>query len=252
MWKRNKGTLQEQMQRTGNWFFKWRSYLPILCTGLILLALRNFKFPYGSHKLDQMWELLCFAISLAGLIIRIITVGFVPKGTSGRNTKTLKASTLNTTGMYSLLRNPLYFGNSIIWLGVSLFARLWWLTAILLLIFWLYYERIIMAEEEFLIQRFGQQFIDWAQRVPAFFPDFRNWKKPQLAFSWKSVLKRENSTLFIIILMFFGMEEISSLISTGCFEADFMWFSFFIIGFLLYSILLILKKNTTLLDVPGR
>ncbi|MGB8874133.1 MAG: hypothetical protein WCC75_12145, partial [Desulfobaccales bacterium] len=45
--------------------------------------------------------------------------GLPPRGTSGRNTQGQVAETLNTTGIYSLVRNPLYLGNFLIWLGLS-------------------------------------------------------------------------------------------------------------------------------------
>ena len=46
------------------------------------------------------------------------------------------------------------------------------------LVFWLYYERIMLAEEEFLRARYGKAFDDWAARTPAFLPNFRHWVPP--------------------------------------------------------------------------
>ena len=64
-------------------------------------------------------------------------------------------STLNTSGLYSVVRHPLYLGNYLMWLGVALFSRTWWAPVIVSLVFWLYYERIMFAEEEFLRRQFG-------------------------------------------------------------------------------------------------
>ena len=36
------------------------------------------------------------------------------------------------------------------------------------LCFWLYYERIMAAEEEFLEQRFGQAWLEYKKRVPRY------------------------------------------------------------------------------------
>jgi protein-S-isoprenylcysteine O-methyltransferase Ste14 len=71
------------------------------------------------------------------------------------------AEVLNTTWMYSLVRNPLYLGNFIIWLGLALFINVWWCTIIVILSFILFYERIIFAEEKFLREKFGKTF-KWA------------------------------------------------------------------------------------------
>jgi len=245
-------TIREHFEDSGNWLFKRRSYLPLACVGIILIALRHFKFPHGSHRLDQFWEIFCLVISTLGLGVRIATVGYVPKGTSGRNTKRQKASILNTTGMYSVVRHPLYLGNFLIWLGVSLFARIWWLSILLLLAFWLYYERVIFAEEEFLQNKFGQPFTEWVTRTRAFFPRFGSWKRPAMPFSIRMVLKREHSTLFLIIVYYAALEQAASLITTGSLELDTLWLVLFVIGLAQYMLFRTLKKHTKLLQIPGR
>ena len=244
--------MRNHLESTGNWLFQRRSYLPIVCFTVIIISLLHFHFPYGEHRLDQYWEVLCLTISLSGLVIRILTVGYVPEGTSGRNTKRQKACVLNTTGMYSLLRHPLYLGNFLVWLGISMFARFWWLTLIMVLSFWLYYERIIFAEEKFLQQQFGQQFTDWAKKTRIFLPKFNSWKKPVRPFSLRMVLKREHTTVLLIILLFFTMEEAASLLTTGSFEFDMMWLIILAAGSSQYILFRILKKHTKLLRNPSQ
>lgn len=133
-------TLREELERTGNWLFKWRSYMPLLMIFLVFLAAFEFKYPGESHKMDHIWEMICLAVSFVGLIIRITTVGYVPGCTSVRETKEQVAETLNTTGIYSIVRHPLYLGNFIIWFGLSLILFKWWFTLIVCLVCWVYYE----------------------------------------------------------------------------------------------------------------
>ena len=185
--------LNKQFERDGNWLFRWSSYLPLLMIALFILAFRELKYSDYSYSLDRSWELLCLAVALFGLGIRVLTVGYVPGGTSGRNTVRQKAETLNTTGMYSIVRHPLYLGNFIMWLGVSMFARLWWFSLIFTMIFWLYYERIMFAEEMFLKNRFGDTFVKWAETTPCFIPNFKRWESfPPFSFE---TLTPENHTL---------------------------------------------------------
>lgn len=243
-------TIIEHFEKTGNWLFERRSYLPVICFSMIIMSLRHFHFPYGKHRLDQYWELFCLAISLSGLAIRILTVGYIPEGTSGRNTKRQKACVLNTTGMYSLLRHPLYLGNFLVWLGVSLFARVWWLTLIMILSYWLYYERIIFAEEKFLQQQFGLDFTDWVKKTRIFLPRLNSWKKPARPFSIRMVLKREHTTVLLIILLYLTMEEAAALLTTGSFEFDMMWLIILVAGAAQYIFFRMLKKHTNLLRDP--
>jgi len=199
-------TLQENMESSGTRLFRWRSFLPLLLIVPVLIAFRNFEYPYQSHHLDQIWEIGCLSISLFGLGIRFFTVGSVPKGTSGRNTKRVKGNFLNTTGMYSIVRHPLYLGNFVISLGISLFFRLWWFTAQFVLAFWLYYERIIFAEEEFLRKTFREKYLKWAHETPTFLPRLKNWKPPELAFSFLIALRKEYNTFMAIIASFTFLE----------------------------------------------
>lgn len=182
----------------------------------------------------------------------MLTLGYVPSGTSGRNTRGQVASVLNTAGMYSIVRHPLYLGNFFIWLGISLFARLWWFSLIIILIFWIYYERIMFAEEEFLQQEFGEYFLEWASKTPAFFPKYKNWVKPELPFSFKNAVKREYSAFFAIITTFTILELIAEIFLNGRLVLEPMWIIIFSISFIIYLTLRIMKKYTTLLEVEGR
>ncbi len=177
--------LQEEFEKTGEYFFRWRSYLPLVMAVLFILALAQFRYPFADRRLDLAWDAGCLAVALLGQVVRFFTVGFVPRGTSGRNTRGQVAETLNTTGMYAVVRNPVYLGNFIIWFGLSLFMKSVWFTTVIILFFTIFYERIIFTEETFLRQKFGDAFLQWAETTPAIIPRFKNWRPPTLPFSGK-------------------------------------------------------------------
>ena len=226
--------------------------MPVFLIAAFSAVLIGFKYPYGSHRLDQLWEIVCLGISLFGLGIRMFTVGSVPGGTSGRNTKRQVASILNTRGVYSIVRHPLYLGNFFIFLGISLFVRIWWFSLLIILAFWIYYERIMFAEEEFLLKKFGESFTEWASRTPAFVPRLKNWQEPELPFSWKTAIGKEYATLFAIIVTFTALEIASELSLKGKLIFEPMWLIFFSIGLITYLGVRVMKKYTKLLDVQGR
>ena len=244
--------LREEFESAGNWLFRWRSYLPILVIGIFLLALKEYEHPAQSERLDHIWEVICLIVSFFGLGIRVFTIGFTPKGTSGRNTKRQVAETLNTTGIYSIVRNPLYLGNFFMWLGIALFSHLWWLTLIYTLIFWLYYERIIFAEEAYLRDKFGTEYLKWADKTPVFIPNLNQYKKPELPFSLRNILKREYNGFFNLICVYFILETAGEVFSGGVLEYDSGWIFLLSIGFVIWMVLRSLKKHTSILDVEGR
>jgi len=244
--------LIEEMQAAGAWLFRWRSFLPLAAVLLIAIGLKDFAYPFGDHRWDQAWEMLCLLVSLLGLGTRIATAGFSAKHTSGRNTKRQAAETLNTTGMYSVVRNPLYLGNFLVGLGPALFLGVWWIPVIYSLVFALYYERIILAEEVFLREKFGQSFVRWASATPALIPRVRRWTRPALRFNLRKALRREYRTLLGIVVVFYILETAGEFRLGHRLFADKFWNGIGIVGLAVFLTTRVLHKLTTVLeDRPG-
>jgi protein-S-isoprenylcysteine O-methyltransferase Ste14 len=244
--------LTDELEAQGRWLFRWRGYLPMAVVALLLAALRDYQWPFGSHAHHEIWARACLGVSILGLAVRCLTVGFVPAGTSGRNSKRQVAACLNTTGTYSLVRHPLYFGNFFIGLGVVMVPVVLWLPAIYCLLFAMYYERIMYAEERFLHNTFGKEFDDWAAQTPAIVPRHIAWQRPPLPFSFRNVLRREYTGLMVVVLGNAGMEFTEHLIMDQGVVYERFWVTFIITGTAIYFILRSLKKYTTLLNVSGR
>jgi protein-S-isoprenylcysteine O-methyltransferase Ste14 len=191
-------------------------------------------------------------VSLAGLGVRIISVGHAPRRTSGRNTHEQVADSLSTTGMYSIVRHPLYLGNYLMLMGFVLFFHIWWLVLLTSCIYALYYERIMLAEEEFLRQKYGDTFEKWAASTPTFLPRLHGWKSPALPFCWRTVLRREYSGLFLITTTFFLLDTMAGWTVERSIKPDWLWISVFGFGLMMYLALRTLKKHSRLLHVPGR
>ncbi len=241
--------LVEHFTRSGKLFFRWRSYLPLVLVPLFVASFIGARYPSNSHALDLVWEIGCFLVSLTGLAIRIFTVGTAPHGTSGRNTREQKAEVLNTAGAYSVVRHPLYLGNYLIALGLSLFSRTWYLPVIVSLATLLYYERIAAQEEEFLDKKFGAEFRAWVARVPAIIPDFRHLRSPALPFSWRKALGREFYGIAFLGVSFFVLDVIPEFVVTGRIELDPLWTRLGIFGAVFFLMMRTLKKRTRLLRI---
>jgi protein-S-isoprenylcysteine O-methyltransferase Ste14 len=244
--------LREEMESNGNWLFRRRSLLPLIVLLLVILGFRSVDQSHHVESRDRLWELACLAVAFFGLGIRIATIGHAPQGTSGRNTKRQIAESLNTDGLYSVVRHPLYLGNFFIYLALGLFAHTWWMALICVLAFWLYYERIMYAEEAFLRGKFGPDFDAWAGHVPAFIPDLKQWRPFVLPFSLRNAVRREYHGFFAIILTMFVLELVEDFYLDGKFELDPLWTVLLGIGLVTYLVLRTIKKHTHWLDVEGR
>jgi protein-S-isoprenylcysteine O-methyltransferase Ste14 len=246
--------LAETIARQGNWFFRWRSYVLLAFVPLGLYAI-SYPEPiemFFGDTADQAWEIGCILIAFLGLGIRAMVVGQTPAGTSGRNTHGQVAEVLNTTGLYSVTRNPLYLGNAIIYMAIALFTQSVMFALVMGLFLILYLERIIAAEETFLAQKFGAPYKDWTARTPVFLPDFSLWRKATLPFSIRNVLKREYSGFFAIIAAVTLIDYAHEAFGEGETIIGLAWAAFFMAGAVIYVTLRGLKKHSSVLQVEGR
>jgi protein-S-isoprenylcysteine O-methyltransferase Ste14 len=242
----------DEMRKSGRWLFRWRGYLPLLFVAIIAASLTQFHFIGNSEAEFEDWEIVCLGIALFGLAIRALTIGFTPANTSGRNAREQRAERLNTTGIYSVVRHPLYLGNFFIWLGIALVPLDWRVVLACVCLFWLYYERIIVAEEAYLAERFGEQFDQWARTTPAFVPDFRRYRRPDMRFSLRNVLKREYPAFSGILFTIFFLEVFSDYEVLGRWQFGDFWIGLFLVAVSVHLVLRAIKKHTRLLHVPGR
>jgi len=181
----------------GRLVFKWRSYLPLLVLALLVWGLAS---GYGTH--DAMGWLIRSGLGLAGsgLALRIYAVGHAPPGTSGRH-RSQHAALLNTFGIYSIVRHPLYVGNVLVWTGVSM-ASGWPLGAVISAAAAVaMFGVIVRHEDTFLSSRFGTAHEEWAEVTPAFFPRVSLWRTARRPFHLAKALASEYSTLHSIGLV---------------------------------------------------
>jgi protein-S-isoprenylcysteine O-methyltransferase Ste14 len=248
--------LQEEFEEQGKWLFKYRGTIPlvILLIGTVMYVRREIypdTFFLEETPYEVYYEMFCLFLSLIGLGIRVYTVGHTPKNTSGRNTQGQVADTLNTTGIYSMVRHPLYLGNFFMWLGPTMMTGNLWFIIAFCFFYWIYYERIMFAEEQFLRGKFGNVYVDWAKNVPAFIPNLRNFTPPNLPFSFRKVLKKEKNGLVAVFLIFFAFDLLGELIE-GETNYNLFLFACCILSLAMYIVLTYVKKRTGLLNESGR
>jgi protein-S-isoprenylcysteine O-methyltransferase Ste14 len=243
--------LVHEFENSGNWLFKRRSWLPVfmIVAGIVMMYLGNRQ----AILFDMRDELIFLGVSLFGQVIRILTVGFAPKNTSGRNTVNGQlADELNVTGIYSILRHPLYLGNFFMWLGPALFLRSFSFTIIFGLLYWLYYERIMFAEEQFLRRKFGDIYDKWSETVSSFIPYSFKYIPSNLPFSVRNVLKREYNS-FVNIFVIFTLLDLfrNYFLSRRIYLTD-MWIYLSVSALIIWLAVRTIQKRTKWLEVEGR
>ncbi|MEE2699835.1 MAG: isoprenylcysteine carboxylmethyltransferase family protein [Bacteroidota bacterium] len=243
--------LIQTFEKEGNFLFKYRGQFPAILFLIAIPFISTTDYFLISDSGEKIYTIISFSLSFLGFLIRSYTIGTTPKGTSGRNTKQQVAEVLNSTGVYSTLRHPLYLGNYLIWIGIAAYSFNVVFIIIVSLIFWLFYERIMFAEERFLEKKFGDEYLDWSNNIPAFIPNLSNFQRSNIRFSFITVLRREYSGFLACVIGFCFVEVLKNNKMGQELFSDRMLYALGI-TLAVSCVLRILKRKTNLLNEANR
>jgi protein-S-isoprenylcysteine O-methyltransferase Ste14 len=174
--------------------FTWRSYTPLPFVLLMIV----FAAPTPA------------SMAVGGLLVLIGEGmrfwGVAYAGSLTRVTGSVGAPALVVAGPFARVRNPLYIGNILLYVGVGVMSQaLWpWLTLAACVWFVLQYHLIVSKEEEFLAREFGDTYAEYRANVPRFIVRFTPWKHASQANqlpSWPDAIRSERRTLPAIVLV---------------------------------------------------
>jgi protein-S-isoprenylcysteine O-methyltransferase Ste14 len=246
--------LKKTFETSGNKLFRYRGQIPVILfiAAIPVIYFTDYSLLTKHHTLFCILTLAAVLVSFSGIFIRAYTIGTTPIGTSGRNRDKQVAAFLNKTGIYSVVRHPLYLGNYLIWLGLLIFTFNIYFIILASLAFWLFYERIMYAEECFLEMRFGEDFRNWSYQTPAFFPSFKNYSKSHVPFSFKSVLRREYSGLLAVTISYVFIDLLRYYFINKSLDINRFSICSFIVILIVVLVIRTIKHSTKLLDEEDR
>ena len=111
------------------------------------------------------------AVTVAGIVLVLAGLALAASGVAGvvRHRTTIvphrQVTTLVTAGGYRWSRNPMYTGLAVASLGAALLIGSWWALLLLPLVLLGVTRLVIRPEEEYLSERFGQQYLEYRSRV---------------------------------------------------------------------------------------
>jgi hypothetical protein len=98
------------------------------------------------------------------------------------------------------VRNPIYIGNTLICLALTVASEVLWLLPVTLLMCCITYSLAVRYEEQKLIKQYGDEYIAFQHAVPRWIPRLRNGLKPRWTRDYllPSILVEAYNLLFII------------------------------------------------------
>ncbi len=234
----------------GNFFFKYRNFLfPIFALTIFIPSPILFQEGIFGSNYYMIPLILGLTIAFSGQVIRAATIGLKYIKRGGKDKK-VYAEDLVTQGIFEHCRNPLYVGNIMMLTGVGIISNSLIFMLIVVPVFCFIYQAIVLAEENYLRNKFGAQYDQYSQRVNRWMPNFVGLSQTfkSMKFDWDRYLRNEYNTVYllflsigIVILTFvppvIAMEKAEKI------RYGIVYFSFFTLIYLLIKINDKLKKR---------
>jgi protein-S-isoprenylcysteine O-methyltransferase Ste14 len=156
------------MKRLRQLLFTLRSYTPIPFLSVMII--------FAQPILITM--IIGFVLVALGESIRFWGVAYA--GSLTRVTGSVGAPEVIVTGPFAYVRNPLYVGNMLTYIGIGVMSNALypWLVIIAAVYFVFQYFQIVLGEEEFLAKEFGEEYSNYKKNVPRFIPRIIPYKHP--------------------------------------------------------------------------
>jgi protein-S-isoprenylcysteine O-methyltransferase Ste14 len=191
------------MKKLRQQLFTLRSYTPIpFLLVMIIFAQPIVMTMIAGVLLVALGELMRFwGVAYAGSLTRV--------------TGSVGAPEVIVAGPFAYVRNPLYVGNMLTYVGIGVMSNALfpWLVIVAAVYFAFQYYQIVIAEEEFLINEFGERYIEYKNNVPRFIPRIIPYAHPSQAHqqaNWIEAVQSERRTfqalglvLLILIVLWY-------------------------------------------------
>ena len=180
------------MVKVGNFLFHYRNGLFPL---VYVLLVFNSQPVMSNYRLAAI---IGFSVACVGQLLRAVTIGLEYIIRGGRN-RQVYAKNLVQGGIFAHCRNPLYVGNVLILLGVGIASNSLLFLGVGLAFFAFAYWAIVIAEENYLRNKFGQEFDDYCARVNRFIPNFSGLARTihGMRFNWRRLITAEYGSTYI-------------------------------------------------------
>ena len=180
----------DRVAKIGGWLFRQRTWLPLPIVAVLLI------FP--SPGASVVVVLAGAATVAAGEAVRLWAVRQI--GVISR-TRSDRLGPLVRSGPFGLVRNPLYIGNLLLWIGFAISAGLLWLVPFILVVLGAEYHAIVRWEEGHLEERLGESYRTYKAEVGRWLPGKSQVTslRSQVTFSWGETFFSERGTLIAIV-----------------------------------------------------
>jgi protein-S-isoprenylcysteine O-methyltransferase Ste14 len=201
----------------GNFFFRYRNILFLFLYLALFIPSPQIFSPEGFGVNYFLWPVIFgLLITVSGQLIRGATIGLAYIIRGGKEGK-VYAEELVTSGIFNHCRNPLYVGNILMLCGVGVLSNSLLYVAVFIPFFLFVYQAIVLAEEKFLRNKFGEQYDRYTKNVNRWLPNLNGISSTfkSMEFKWRRWILKEYNTQYIwlsgiTLILLFKYPEITN------------------------------------------
>lgn len=184
------------LNNIGRCLFRYRSYTPLILGGLLFTPFVSAPTVGG-----------CVGAMIFSVCGEMLRLWAVRHATGATRTREDQPHELCLSGPYAIIRNPLYVGNILLYSsGAWLLSQSLWIVPLVALLFCVQYGLIQIYEAHVCTQKFGQKYIEYCRRVPAWIPhglsrwDWVHLKQPAPD-TWKTAWSNERRSITALLIV---------------------------------------------------
>lgn len=162
-----KGIKTDRLGKGKSGFIKFIE-VGVKLASVICLLTEIISIVFGFSALSEPWRIAGACIGALGAVVFIISV--VTMRDSWRaGVPEKKETSLVTDGIYKISRNPAFLGFDLVYIGILLMFFSYVLLAVSIATVIMFHLQIVNVEEDFLISKFGEEYLSYKKHVCRYF-----------------------------------------------------------------------------------
>ncbi len=133
-------------------------------TTYLLLILQIISILFYSEATHRLLQIMGVIVQAFGVVVFVISVTEM-KDNWRAGVQREDKTNLVTSGIYSISRNPAFLGFDLMYIGILLTFFNWFLYFVTVFAVCLFHLQIVNVEEDFLLETFGQEYLEYKRKV---------------------------------------------------------------------------------------
>lgn len=163
MSQRKQGIATDQLGKGKQGFTKFIE-LTLKVTTYVLPVIQIISIFMYAGAMHILIRIVGIILTVAGVLAFILSVAQM-KDNWRAGVQREEKTNLVTTGIYSVSRNPAFLGFDLMYIGILFSFFNWYLCVTTVIALVLFHLQIVNVEEEFLIEAFGEEYLQYKKKV---------------------------------------------------------------------------------------